>query len=160
MTTKQTKPTVHTDEIFKLKEQLRETENRAEQWLELTEKTFNFATYARYHFINGDLQTKKEIVRALGSNFILQDKKLTLQAKKWLQPIAQGYPALEAEYLRLEPGKNRLNQTKNSQQEAIFSTWGAIVKDVRTQIQKWEGDIAFPGIITVPVPVMPLREAA
>lgn len=90
----------------------------------------------------------------------MQDKKLTLQAKKWLQPIAQGYPALEAEYLRLEPGKNRLNQTKNSQQEAIFSTWGAIVKDVRTQIQKWEGDIAFPGIITVPVPVMPLREAA
>jgi len=33
--------------INQLKNKLRETEARAECWLELTEKTFHFATYAR-----------------------------------------------------------------------------------------------------------------
>ncbi len=37
--------------ISQFKENLRETETRAERWLELTEKTFNFATYARNAFI-------------------------------------------------------------------------------------------------------------
>ena len=37
--------------IAQVKERLRETETRAEWWLELTEKTFNFATYARKAFM-------------------------------------------------------------------------------------------------------------
>lgn len=44
-----------TTSIAKLKEKLRETENRAERWVELTEKTFHFATYARKAFVNGSL---------------------------------------------------------------------------------------------------------
>ena len=47
------------------KGKLRETESRAERWLELTEKTFNFATYARQAFIAAKgqvgLELKKEM---------------------------------------------------------------------------------------------------
>lgn len=131
-------------EIFTLKEQLRETENRADQWLELTEKTFNFATYARYHFINGDLQTRKEILMALGSNFILKDRKLALQAKKWLQPIAEGYPTLEATYRRLELDKKPLNKAKNQAKDLLITGWQTIVEDVRTVFQRYNEYIYIP----------------
>ncbi len=55
--------------IIKLTNNLRNTENRAEKWLELTEKTFNFACYARKEFILGNLRKKREIFSALGCNF-------------------------------------------------------------------------------------------
>lgn len=37
--------------IIKLQMELRDTESRAEKWLELTERTFNFACYAHKKFI-------------------------------------------------------------------------------------------------------------
>ena len=52
--------------ITKLKETLRETESRAERWLELTEKTFVFATYARKAFLTGGLELKKRNFNVLG----------------------------------------------------------------------------------------------
>jgi hypothetical protein len=53
-----------TGQISTVKQNLRETETRPESWLELTEKTFDFATYAQKAFATGDLQTKKEIFAA------------------------------------------------------------------------------------------------
>ena len=57
--------------INELKNQLRTTETRAEKWLELTEQTFDFATHARKAFVEGDMQTKREIIVALGKNPII-----------------------------------------------------------------------------------------
>lgn len=48
----------------------------------------------------------------LGSNLVLRDGKLNIQANEWLQPIREGYPALEAEYFRLEPAKMPINKAK------------------------------------------------
>jgi hypothetical protein len=46
---------------------LQETDKRADNWLELTEKTFNFACYARYWFANAkSSQQKREILAANG----------------------------------------------------------------------------------------------
>ena len=133
-------------ELARLKERLGEVENRAETWLELTEKTFQFATYARSHFINGDAQTKKAILRALGSNFLLKDGKLALQAKKWLLPIAEKYPALEAEYLRLELGKKPMNKIKNEAKASLITRWYTIVEDVRTVFQRFEKYVYIPNL--------------
>ena len=96
-------------QISQFKENLRETEGRAEKWLELTEKTFNFATYARVKFNNGTLEEKKEILSALGSNPIIKDQKLAIQAYEWFEVIKNGYKPLEAEYKRLELNKLPLN---------------------------------------------------
>lgn len=65
-----------------LKEKLGDTENRASKWLELSEKTFNLACYARYWFKNGSLEDKKTILQTIGSDFILKDGKLTIQLQK------------------------------------------------------------------------------
>lgn len=87
-------------EIARLDSLMRGTEGRAEQWLELTERAFNFATYARYHFEHGDLKAKRDILMTLGQNLLLKNNKLTLEQSEWLLPIANNYPALEAAYLR------------------------------------------------------------
>lgn len=111
------------NKIVKLKEVLRETETRAEKWLELTEKTFNFATYARKAFITGGLELKKEILMTLGQNPIIKDGKLIIEPNEWLQPIADHYPALEEEYLRLELSGMPMNKEKTEALTSVISRW-------------------------------------
>jgi len=110
--------------IAKLTSNLRETESRAEKWLELTEKTFNFACYARKEFILGDLNRKKEIFSALGQNFLVKDKKVHITPNEWLVPIEKAYPALEAEYNRLELDKTLDVATRNERLAQLILCWG------------------------------------
>lgn len=117
-----------TTQIAQLTSQLRETEGRAEKWLELTEKTFDFACYAHSRFITGDLKTKKEILSALGSNFVLKDGKLTLSLHKYFEPIIQQYPSIEKEYKRLELKNNQKNLAINAKTAALT-----------TVITRWQG---------------------
>ncbi len=113
------------DKIAKIKDALRQTETRAEKWLELTEKTFHFATYARSAFLNGNSRQKREILTALGWNFSIKDKKLLIEPNEWLVPIAKAYPALESEYRRLELTKNLTFEAKNEALVAINAQWRA-----------------------------------
>ncbi len=55
---------------------------RADEWLELSQKTFNFTCYARLRFQHGTLHEKKEILATIGSNLILKDKLLSLTVPK------------------------------------------------------------------------------
>lgn len=110
-------------QINQIKSQLRETESRAENWLELTEKTFDFACYAHTRFLTGDLQTKKEILAALGSNFILKDGNLTLSLHKHFEPIVQHYPSIEKDYKRLELNKTLSKTAKTAALSAVLTRW-------------------------------------
>jgi DNA invertase Pin-like site-specific DNA recombinase len=65
-----------------LEELLKDTGHRVEQWLKLSEQTFEFACTARSRFASGDPKTKKEILSTIGSNLILKDKKLIIEASK------------------------------------------------------------------------------
>ena len=94
-------------QIVTLTKNLKETESRADTWLELTEKTFDFALYAHSAFLSGDIQTKKEILMALGQNYTLKDQKLLITPNEWLKPIIEKYPAMEKEYKRLELENNK-----------------------------------------------------
>lgn len=118
-----------TGKIAQFKENLRETETRAEKWLELTEKTFAFATYARAEFLRAgkmgkaELERKKEILLALGKTPIITDQKLTIEPNEWLVPIENGYPALEKEYLRLEPHKTLANTKQKEALASVRTQW-------------------------------------
>ena len=111
--------------IAKLTSNLRQTENRAATWLELTEKTFNFARYARKEFLLGDLNKKREIFTALGQNFLIKDKKVSIKANDWFVPIEKAYPALQAEYNRLELDKTLDIATRNERFAELILSWGA-----------------------------------
>ncbi len=115
--------------IAQLKEQLRETEARAEKWLELTEKTFEFATYARAAFIRASnmgkegLELKKEILLAIGKTPIIRDGKLFIEPNEWLVPIEKEYPALEKEYQRLELMKESDFKAKTRRYNSLRAHW-------------------------------------
>lgn len=104
--------------IKSMRERVKSTEARADDWLELTERTFNFATYARVAFMRGDNAVRREILSALGQNFTVKDRKISIEANLWFQPIEEGYPELEKEYLKLELGKMPID---TKQKEAIAS---------------------------------------
>ena len=99
-----------------LKAQLQEVDRRAADWLELTERTFVFASYAHLAFLDGDLQTKKEILTALGQNFTLKDKKLLISFNNWLIPIISKYPDIERQFKALELNKTVVH---NGRKEAF-----------------------------------------
>ncbi|TSD01069.1 MAG: resolvase domain-containing protein [Parcubacteria group bacterium Greene1014_15] len=110
-------------QIARLKQQLRQTESRAEQCLELTEQTFNFATYARHAFVNGSIQDKKEILSALCSNPLLNNRKLFITAEKWFVRVREGYIPLKAEYDRLELGKEGLTKAQKDACASLRTQW-------------------------------------
>jgi site-specific DNA recombinase len=111
--------------IAKLKALVGETESRAEKWLELTEKTFTFACYARKEFIIGGLDKKREIFSALGENFLVKDKKTHITPNEWFVPIEKAYPALEEEYKRLELNKNITDTMRKELFAQLILSWGA-----------------------------------
>ncbi len=113
------------EKISTLTNNLRETEDRSKKWLELTEKTFNFACYARKEFLFGDLNKKREIFSALGSNFSVKDQKVRIEANEWLVPIEKAYPELELEYNRLELDKTLDTATRNERFAELILSWGA-----------------------------------
>ncbi len=133
-------------DIAQLKAELRQTENRAQDWVKLTEQVFDFATHAQKAFQKGDLQTKKAILMTLGQNPTITDGKLSLEANCWLKPIEKDYPPLEAEYLRLEPLKTRINKGKNEVKTSLCPRWRCVVDDVRTAIMAEEGQIYIPDV--------------
>jgi hypothetical protein len=65
-----------------LEEMLRDAGHLVEKCLELSEKSFDFACTARERFIKGGCVVKKEILTALGSNLVIRDKRLSIQALK------------------------------------------------------------------------------
>ncbi len=121
------------NKISKLKEQLTQTESRAEKWLELTEKTFAFAAYARQKFISAEgekgLELKKEILMTMGKMPEIQRGKLIIEPNDWLVPIKNDIPPLQETYLRLE--LNKIGQNKHKM-EALAS--------IRTQLRGWRDD--------------------
>jgi len=109
--------------IAELKQKLRQTEDRAIKWLDLTEKTFNFATYARAAFINGGLELKKEILMSLGYNPEIKAGKLYLETMEWFVPIKNGAPALQKEYRRLELSKKPATKAQTEALASIRARW-------------------------------------
>lgn len=116
------------NELFRIDDGIRNTEQRADDWLELTEQAFDFATYARVRFREGDTTVKRDILRTLGANFQLKDHRLTLTPSEWLVPIGEMYPALEAEFLRR--GRTNKKTASTTVGDTVFldksSTWRAI----------------------------------
>ncbi|GAI67910.1 unnamed protein product, partial [marine sediment metagenome] len=69
----------------RLKEKLKDVNHSAEKQLKLTERAFTFACYASYWFEHGTIEQKNTILKTIGSNFILKDRKLSLELKNpWL----------------------------------------------------------------------------
>ncbi len=113
-------------ELDQTDEKLRHTEKRADDWLELSEKAFNFAVYSRIHFQEGDVRTKRDILRTLGETLVLKDNKLHIEPNKWLVPIGENYPSIIREYIRVTTNKKTTAKELAVAMDKIFESWRAI----------------------------------
>ncbi|MCL4366710.1 recombinase family protein [Patescibacteria group bacterium] len=95
-----------------LQEKLGDTDNRINKWVELSEKTFNFACHARYWFANGDTETKKQILMGIGSNLTLKDKTVLVDLEKPLQFIEEAKNEVPEISPMFEPTKKGLTETQ------------------------------------------------
>ncbi|MBS3903829.1 MAG: recombinase family protein [Simkania sp.] len=77
-----------------------------EEWVELTEKTFNFACYAKTWFEKGDEKTRKAIFACLGSNLLLKDRKIHIELHPFLQTIFKNKIEAENEIASARTSEN------------------------------------------------------
>ena len=108
--------------------------NRAITWAETAEKCFTFAKHAKAAYEKGDLKVKMTILRTLGSNFFLTDRKLVIEMKKPFAVIRDNQKLLNGpnEWVEPEEGCNNslkpLSASKNS-------TWWTVAESNRRSLQ-------------------------
>ncbi len=107
----------------KLNQRINSYNTEKNNWLNKIEKIFNFAQHARVEFEKGDLQTKRRIFSALGSNFLLQDKKLFMELNKPFVSIQKGMKDTEKALGSLEPLKNGLYKMKKANLSKVIPIW-------------------------------------
>ncbi len=99
------------------------------RWIELTEKTFNFATYARMAFLKAGemgkqgLELNKEILMSLGYNPEIKAGKLYLETMPYFVTIKNGAPNLQLAYQRLELNKKPDTKAKTEALASIRAQW-------------------------------------
>ena len=111
---------------------LNETNQRINNWMELSERTFNFACYARHWFANGDLKLKTEILGALGSNLIIKDRNLRIIGSKHWFLIEKGKQDLVVLAKKFEPAKWLELLGQKELPDVFRTTWLAVYKKCRT----------------------------
>ena len=72
--------------------------------------------------------------------------KIVIVAEEWFQEIKNGYPPLEAEYLRLEPEKSGMVKTKTETFASVRTRWLNIVNSIRTKFFKENRYVYIPEI--------------
>jgi site-specific DNA recombinase len=103
--------------------------------VELTERTFNFARYARLWFKNGDRRTRRAIFAALGSNLLLADQKVAIKLHPVFETIAANLVQIENELENVRTGENLETIGRNAPVYAFSPTLLGVLDEVRTYWQ-------------------------
>lgn len=77
-----------------------------------SESDFDFALYAIEHFKNGTISDKRTILRELGYNHLLTNKKLDITLKETYRLISDDMDSINQESVWLEPQENEVLQRK------------------------------------------------
>jgi len=131
----------------KLKLLINSSDNRADAWDDLSDQAFEFIASIEERFENASIEQKRELFSALGSNFVLEDKIVSIEAADWLVPMANVCPTLDAEFQRLELDQNLDETTRNERLADLIILVRAVVYEVRTVIAKMDGaagDVPMP----------------
>lgn len=119
-------------EKLRIKELVDDREHRFDEVFQLGVEAFNFAEMARRTFETGTLEEKRKILRYTGSNLVLRDKILRIEAQKPFNFIQTYNRLSEAHTMVLEPLKVGLRMPKSPPLQASFRALLGLVEDVRT----------------------------
>ncbi len=92
-------------EIKSLKEKLEDTEHRVKCWHKQAEDTIDFAYAVREKFANTEPEEKKLLLKQLGSNFLINDKKVLIELEKTYMTLSESEKWEEKYSDSLEPVK-------------------------------------------------------
>lgn len=133
--------------INNLKSQFNENEiDKDKNLMELTEKAFNFSAYALIAMEKCDKHTKKEIIKSLGLNRTIKDKKLNIIANEWYTEIRKGYFSLRKILNENEPEISCRQRTIDDFPH-LRSLLRDLVDEVGTAIREHNGYIYIPDLI-------------
>jgi len=108
-----------TREMAKLDNKDENKTKEIEKVIEISKKTFSLACHGRLKFIDGDNETKRNILNELGSNWTLEDKKLEMLAFKWLLPIQKSQTLLNEKIAGFELMKMPENKRRSELLELL-----------------------------------------
>ncbi|PIR89609.1 MAG: hypothetical protein COU07_01795 [Candidatus Harrisonbacteria bacterium CG10_big_fil_rev_8_21_14_0_10_40_38] len=77
-----------------------------EDWVELSERVYNFARYARLWFEKGDREVKRAIFACLGSHLYLTGQKVAITRHKVFDMIFEALPNVEKELAAVRTSEN------------------------------------------------------
>ena len=109
---------------------------RIEQQLRLSEQTFEFACNASVRFAKGDAKVKKEMLAAFGSNLLLKDKKLLIEATDPLFILEKSMSDEILENETIEPKKNGSPYMQKEASPSLCPSGLGDLDDVRTSLKK------------------------
>lgn len=112
-----------TDEKNRSQEQLSKLNTHIDEWTDLTAKTFDFASTAVDKFKNGNINERKTILKAIGSNLTLKDKKLDFQARTPFLMIQQKLNEINSPRW-LEPKENNEVTPQSGYFTSRNAIWG------------------------------------
>ena len=84
-----------------------------EQWVELSERTFNFARYARVWFAQGNTETKRAVFACLGSNLTIKDKKVAVDLHPVFKTLFANIELAEAEISQVITQQSEVTKGEN-----------------------------------------------
>ena len=106
-----------------LKESLSSIDRKSDNWLELTEKTFNFANHARYWFKYGSSKQKNQILKTIGTNMLLDNKNVLIQEHKPFLIMKETHRMIERDSQKLEQANNDGISINNDTVTLHFPNW-------------------------------------
>lgn len=106
-----------------LEEELKNHGQAIEDWVDLSERTFNFARYARVWFANGDMDTRRAVFSALGSHLIIKDQKINVELHPYFKTIFENVDKAEKELLKVRTSESVDNKRQIAVLTAKCPTW-------------------------------------
>ncbi len=104
-----------------LEDELKVQNKQVLEWVELTERTFDFACYAHIWFEKGDDKTRRAILSCLGSNLTLKGKKLFVNYHSFIKTMIKSRQAVEEELEKVRTSEKRVYKRQNPTNREVSS---------------------------------------
>lgn len=106
--------------LTELQKEQKETADRAKDWYDIVESTLSTLLHARDNFNNGTLEDKRYILKAIGSNPILTEKKIGLTPYYWVEEIKKCKNNLTESEVLVRTNPEQIEKASN---EAKYQSW-------------------------------------
>lgn len=91
---------------------IQDADKQVTTWLDHAEQKLLFAERAKELFSSGEIETQRNVLEALGTNFLLKDKVLTFDIEKVFESVRTAAKSVSQLHARLEPVKNGFTSTQ------------------------------------------------